>query len=63
LDRIEHHPELLGLLADSYAEAHPSAPDLVAVQVIQRHFTLAHGRQTGDYSDRIVVDFDLEDGA
>jgi hypothetical protein len=34
LDRIAEQPELLGLLADSFAEAHPSAPELTAVQVV-----------------------------
>jgi hypothetical protein len=63
LARVEEHPELLGLLADSYAESHPSSPELLSVQVIQRHFELSGGQQTGDYTDRVVVDYDLEDGA
>jgi hypothetical protein len=63
LARVEEHPELLGLLADSYAESHPSSPELLSVQVIQRHFELADGLQTGDYTDRVVVEFDLEEGA
>ena len=63
LERVEKHPELLGLLADSYAESHSSAPDLTAVQVIQRRFELADGIKTGNYTDRVIVDYDLEDGA
>ena len=62
-ERIERHPELLGLLADSYAESHTSSPELVSVQVIQRHFELADGVQTGDYTDLVVVEYDLEEGA
>jgi hypothetical protein len=62
LDRVEKNPELLGLLADSYAESHPSGPEFTSVQVIQRHFELAGGAQTGDYTDRVVVDYELEDG-
>jgi hypothetical protein len=60
LSRIADHPELLGLLAEAFAEAHPSAPDLTAVQVVQRRFELAGGRPTGDHSDRVVVQYDLE---
>lgn len=63
LARVVDHPELLGLLADSFADAHPSAPDLTAVQVVQRHFELAAGVQTGDYSDRVLVEYELEDEA
>jgi hypothetical protein len=63
LERVEEHPDLLGLLADSYAEAHPSAPELMSVQVIQRRIELADGVQTGDYTDHVIVEYDLEDGA
>jgi hypothetical protein len=62
LDRVEENPELLGLLADSYAESHPSGPEFRSVQVIQRRFELADGVQTGEYTDRVVVDYELEDG-
>jgi hypothetical protein len=62
LSRIADHPELLGLLADSFADAHPSAPELEAVQVVQRRFELDEGVQTGAFSDRVVVEYDLEDG-
>jgi hypothetical protein len=62
LDRIEARPELLGLLADAFAETHPSAPHLVAVQVVQRRFELEKGRQTGEYSDDVLVQYDLKSG-
>jgi hypothetical protein len=61
IERILKHPELLGLLADSFADAHPSAPDLVSVQVIQRRYELADGEPTGDYTDRVVAEYELED--
>jgi hypothetical protein len=59
LPRIEAHPELLGLLADSYAEKNPGAEQLVEVQLVQRHFELSGGQQTGAFDDRVVVDLDL----
>jgi hypothetical protein len=62
LDRITERPELLGLLADSFAEAHPSAPELTAVQVVQRHIELVDGARTGAYEDQVLVEHDLEDG-
>jgi hypothetical protein len=63
LPRIEAHPELLGLLADSYMDNNPDAEALVEVQVVQRRFELSAGRQTGVYDDRVIVDYDLpEDG-
>lgn len=61
LDRIQEHPELLGLLAETFAERHPSAPELVSVQVVQRRIELVDGRQTGTWSDRVVVEYELED--
>jgi hypothetical protein len=63
LDRIAEEPWLLGLLAESFARAHPSAPPLTAVQVVQRRFELVDGAQTGVYDDRVLVEFELEDGA
>jgi hypothetical protein len=60
VDRVKDHPDLLGLLADAYAQAHPTAPDLVAVQVVQRRFELADGMPTGHVDDRVVAEFDLE---
>jgi hypothetical protein len=59
LPRIEAHPQLLGLLAESYAEKNPDAEELVEVQVVQRHFELSAGQQTGDFDDRVVIDYDL----
>ncbi|TFV50485.1 hypothetical protein [Blastococcus sp. TF02A-35] len=59
--RVREEPELLGLLAEAYAERHPQAPELVAVQVVQRRFELVDGRQTGDFTDRVLVEYVLED--
>jgi hypothetical protein len=59
LSRIVDQPELLTLLAESYAERHPGAPELVEVQVVQRHFELSGGQQTGAFEDRVVVEQDL----
>jgi len=61
IDRLRENPELLGPLADSFAESHPSAPDLVSVRVVQRRFELADGEPTGHYIDRVVVEYVLED--
>jgi hypothetical protein len=61
LDRIQERPELLGLLADSFADTHPSAPELVVVQVVQRRIELVDGRRTGNWSDRVLVEYVLSD--
>jgi hypothetical protein len=61
VDRIRANPELLGLVADSFAESHPSAPDLVSVEFVQRRYELADGKPTGEYTDRVVVEYVLED--
>jgi hypothetical protein len=58
--RLREHPELLGPLADSFADSHPSAPALVAVLVVQRRFELTDGRRTGAFSDRVVVRYELD---
>jgi hypothetical protein len=64
LPRIEADPQLLGLLAESYAEKNAEAEDLVEVQVVQRHFELSGGRQTGAFTDRVIVEYDPSgDGA
>jgi hypothetical protein len=63
LPRIVDEPQLLGLLAEAYAAAHPSAPELTAVQVVQRRFDLVDGVRTGAFDDRILVEYDVEDGA
>jgi hypothetical protein len=60
LPRMQAHPELLGLLADTYAERHPDAAPLVEVQVVHRRFELVDGQRTGEYTDTVVVDEDLE---
>ncbi len=57
ISRLREHPELLGLIADAFAENNPSAPELVAVQMVHRRFELADGRPTGDYTDTVVVEF------
>ncbi|TKJ18644.1 hypothetical protein [Blastococcus sp. CCUG 61487] len=61
IGRLREHPELLGLLAEAYLEANPSAPDLVSVQVIHRKFGLSGGRPTGEYTDTVVVEHELAD--
>jgi hypothetical protein len=63
LPRIVEHPELLGLLAESYAEKNPDAEELVEVQVVQRRFELSSGQQTGAFADHVLVEYDVgEDG-
>jgi hypothetical protein len=59
--RIAEHPELLGLLADAFAETHPDAPELVSVRVVQRRLELSDGRPTGDYTDKVVAEYELEE--
>ncbi|MGY2081801.1 hypothetical protein [Modestobacter sp. SYSU DS0657] len=61
LPRIHRDPSLLGLLADSYAEHHPDAEELVEVQVVQRRFELSDGQRTGEVSDRVLIEYQLED--
>jgi hypothetical protein len=58
--RVTDDPELLGLLAESYAERNPDAPELVEVQVVQRHFELRNGTRTGAYEDVVAVELDLD---
>ena len=62
IQRLREHPELLGLLAEAFADANPDAPELVEVQMVHRKFELADGKPTGDYTDTVVVEYDLEDG-
>jgi hypothetical protein len=62
LPRIHRDPSLLGLLADSYAERNPDAEELVEVQVVQRRFELSGGQRTGEVSDRVLIEYQLEDG-
>lgn len=63
INRLREHPELLGLLADAFEQANPDAPELVAVQMVHRRYELADGKPTGDYTDTVVVEFELEDDA
>ena len=62
LPRLVDDPSLLVLLADTYAEHHPGGPELVEVQVVQRHVDLADGEPTGEWTDRVLVEQDLEVG-
>jgi hypothetical protein len=59
LPRIKAHPELLGLLADSFAAKHPTAEGLVEVQVVQRRFRLSGGKPTDAFSDTVLVHYDV----
>ena len=56
LDRLIEQPELLGLLAESYAAGHPDAEPLVAVRVVQRRHALDDGRRTGEVTESVLVD-------
>ena len=47
IDRLREHPELLGLIADAFADANPDAPELVTVQMVHRKFELADGEADG----------------
>ncbi|MFC7573664.1 hypothetical protein ACFQX8_15455 [Klenkia terrae] len=53
-------PSLLGLLADSYESRHPGGPELVRVEVVQRHIELADGEPTGAYRDDVLVSYELD---
>lgn len=48
-------PELLGLVAVSYAGRNPDRPPLVRVEVINRAYELRNGLRTGAYEDEIIV--------
>jgi hypothetical protein len=63
INRIKKDPELLGLLADAFAETHPESPDLLTVQLVQRRYELADGQPTGAYTDKVVVAYELEEAA
>ena len=60
LPRIADDPELLGLLADSYAERHPDAEPMLEVQVIQRHIELSGGQPTDEVDDRVLITYELD---
>jgi hypothetical protein len=55
LHRLVEQPQLLTLLADTYAGHHPDAEPLVEVQVVQRRYELVGGRQTGEVTDSVLV--------
>ncbi|SCX51999.1 hypothetical protein SAMN03159343_2675 [Klenkia marina] len=63
LPRLVDDPSLLGLVAESYESRHPSAPELVRVEVVQRHFDLSGGQQTGTYTDEVLVSYELDGAA
>ncbi len=60
LPRLVDQPDLLALLAESYAERHPGAEALVEVQVVQRRHELDDGRRTGVVTESVLVAEDLE---
>jgi hypothetical protein len=62
LDRLTEQPELLGLLAESYAAGHPDAEPLVAVRVVQRRHALDDGRRTGEVTENVLVDHAVTTG-
>ncbi|WP_409332173.1 hypothetical protein [Trujillonella humicola] len=59
LPRMQDEPDLLALLAATYAERHPAADPLVEIRVVQRRFELVDGQRTGEYTDTVVVDHDV----
>lgn len=62
LPRLVEEPELLGLLAGSYADRHPDADPLVAVRVVQRRHALEDGRRTGEVTESVLVDHAVPGG-
>ena len=60
VDRMRADPSLLVSLAEVYAQRHPDAEELVEVQVIHRRFELEDGRRTGEFTDAVIVEQDLE---
>jgi hypothetical protein len=56
LSRLVEEPQLLGLLAESYADRRPAAEPLVAVRVVQRRHALDGGRRTGEVTESVLVD-------
>lgn len=55
--RLVDEPELLGLLADTYAENHPNGEALVAVAIIVRRYELRDGARTGSYVDDVLITY------
>jgi len=64
--RLVDNPELLGLLALTYADNHPEAQPLRAVAIIVRRYELDDGVRTGSYVDDVLVTYpvpvDAEEG-
>jgi hypothetical protein len=60
LPRLVADPSLLGLIAESYEARHPGGPELVRVEVVQRHIELSGGEPTGDYRDDVLVSYELD---
>ncbi|KQS73827.1 hypothetical protein ASG41_01565 [Modestobacter sp. Leaf380] len=60
LPRFVADPALLGLVAETYEQQHPTDPALVRVEVVQRRFVLEDGASTGAFTDDVLVAYDLE---
>jgi len=58
--RLIDHPDLLGLLAETYTAHHPEAGPLVAVAIIARRYELQAGQRTGAYVDDVLVTYRLQ---
>jgi hypothetical protein len=61
VNRLRDGPFLLASLAEVYARRHPEAPEMVTVQVVQRRYELADGLRTGNHTDVVVAEHDLEE--
>ena len=59
--RLVTNPELLGLLAVTYADNHPDAELLQAVAIIVRRYELDDGVRTGAYVDDVLVTYPIPD--
>ncbi|MDQ3735343.1 MAG: hypothetical protein M3400_15340 [Actinomycetota bacterium] len=57
--RLVRHPELLGLLAETYRVNHPEAGPLVAVAIIVRRYELDDGVRTGSYTDDVLITYEV----
>jgi hypothetical protein len=62
LARLVEEPQLLGLLAESYAAGHPDTEPLVEVRVVQRRHALDDGRRTGEVTESVLVDHAVTTG-
>lgn len=59
--RLVDNPELLGLLALTFADNHPEAESLQAVAIIVRRYELVDGVRTGSYVDDVLVTYPIPD--